>query len=319
MNRDPNDNVSVLSHILDATIAMVMLMSMAVLLMAVSSDSDASSGVTFGDFDEQESTVVATITRDATGDVDVPATITSGGKVYNVIGIHTESTPVLNEMTSLYVPESVSTIHTRLFHWDSPSLTSITVDPDNQVYSSDGGVLFSKDGTELISCPISLNGESYTVPNGVREIGNYAFYNCTGLRSLTVPSTIRSINSDAFSGIQFKDVDGSNIFSMIKLVGFKFEGEDGVLTKCNTGFKLDTNGGDTMPDVIGIEGKIISAGPKRDGYVFEDATGKITIELDAKLFQGRTVTPENKVRLYGEVDTKTSRPSEVDVEWFEVL
>ena len=200
MNRDPNDNVSVLSHILDATIAMVMLMSMAVLLMAVSSDSDASSGVTFGDFDEQESTVVATISRDATGDVVVPATITSGGKVYDVIGIHTESTPVLNGMTSLYVPESVSTIHTRLFHWDSPLLTSITVDPDNQVYSSDGGVLFSKDGTELISCPISLDGESYTVSNGVREIGNYAFKGCGDLESIILPEGLVSIGYSAFDG-----------------------------------------------------------------------------------------------------------------------
>ena len=200
MNRDPNDSVSVLSHILDATIAMVMLMSMAVLLMAASSDSDASSGVTFGDFDEQESTVVATISRDATGDVVVPATITSGGKVYDVIGIHTESTPVLNGMTSLYVPESVSTIHTRLFHWDSPLLTSITVDPDNQVYSSDGGILFSKDGTELISCPISLNGGSYTVPNGVREIGNYAFKGCGDLESIILPEGLVSIGYSAFDG-----------------------------------------------------------------------------------------------------------------------
>lgn len=90
----------------------------------------------------------------------------------------------------------------------------------------------------------------------------------------------------------------------------------------NTVVEVDTvakalKASDEAPCVL--EGKIISAGPKRDGYVFEDATGKITIELDAKLFQGRTVTPENKVRLYGEVDTKTSRPSEVDVEWFEVL
>ena len=68
-----------------------------------------------------------------------------------------------------------------------------------------------------------------------------------------------------------------------------------------------------------LEGNIISAGPKRDGYVFQDSTGKITIALEGRLFQGRTVTPEHTVRIYGEVDAKQSRDSEVEVERFEIL
>ena len=68
-----------------------------------------------------------------------------------------------------------------------------------------------------------------------------------------------------------------------------------------------------------LEGNIISAGPKRDGYVFQDSTGKITIALEGKLFQGRTVTPEHTVRIYGEVEAKQSRASEVEVERFEIL
>ena len=68
-----------------------------------------------------------------------------------------------------------------------------------------------------------------------------------------------------------------------------------------------------------LEGNIISAGPKRDGYVFQDSTGKINIALEGKLFQGRTVTPKDTVRIYGEVETKHSRDSEIDVERFEIL
>ena len=68
-----------------------------------------------------------------------------------------------------------------------------------------------------------------------------------------------------------------------------------------------------------LEGNIISAGPKRDGYVFKDSTGTIVIALEGKLFQGRTVTPEHTVRIYGEVETKQSRASEVEVERFEIL
>ena len=67
------------------------------------------------------------------------------------------------------------------------------------------------------------------------------------------------------------------------------------------------------------KGRIISAGPKRDGYVFQDSTGQITIALEGKLFQGRTVTPEHTVRIYGEVEAKHSRDSEIEVERFEIL
>ena len=68
-----------------------------------------------------------------------------------------------------------------------------------------------------------------------------------------------------------------------------------------------------------LEGRIISAGPKRDSYIFQDSTGQIGIDLDGKLFRGRTVTPDHTVRIYGEVETKLSRDSEVDVERFEIL
>ena len=38
------------------------------------------------------------------------------------------------------------------------------------------------------------------IPNGVTSIGDYAFYNCTGLTSITIPDSVTSIGSDAFSG-----------------------------------------------------------------------------------------------------------------------
>ena len=68
-----------------------------------------------------------------------------------------------------------------------------------------------------------------------------------------------------------------------------------------------------------LEGCIVSAGPEREEYVFQDATGKIVIEIDDELFHGRTVTPENVVRIWGEVDTKLARDSEVEVDRFEII
>lgn len=68
-----------------------------------------------------------------------------------------------------------------------------------------------------------------------------------------------------------------------------------------------------------LEGRIISAGPEHEDYVFQDATGKIVIELDDDLFHGRTVTPENIIRIWGEVDTKFAGDSEVEVDKFEIV
>ena len=39
-----------------------------------------------------------------------------------------------------------------------------------------------------------------------------------------------------------------------------------------------------------------------DNYLFEDATGSITVEIDDDEWRGQTVTPEDTVKLYGEVD-----------------
>jgi len=71
------------------------------------------------------------------------------------------------------------------------------VDPANSVYSSLGGVLFDKAQTTLIEFPEGRGG-SYAIPNSVTSIGDYAFYDCTSLTSVTIPSSVTSIGSHAF-------------------------------------------------------------------------------------------------------------------------
>ncbi len=68
-----------------------------------------------------------------------------------------------------------------------------------------------------------------------------------------------------------------------------------------------------------LEGKILASGPKHEMYLFQDSTGKISVEIDDDLFVGRVVTPENTVRLYGEVDTRLVGDPEVEVDVLEVL
>ena len=69
-----------------------------------------------------------------------------------------------------------------------------------------------------------------------------------------------------------------------------------------------------------LEGRLIEklAGSD-DKYVFEDSTGKVIVDIDHKKFAGRTVTPQNLVRLTGEVDVKHSGKRIVDVDMLEIL
>ncbi len=49
-------------------------------------------------------------------------------------------------------------------------------------------------------CLSRENIKNLVIENGVTRIGNYAFYNCTGLTSITIPESVTNIGSSAFSG-----------------------------------------------------------------------------------------------------------------------
>ena len=118
--------------------------------------------------------------------IDIPNSVTC-------IEIRAFSSSGLN---SLNIPNSVTNIGDEVFVY-CPNLTSIEVAKDNSYYSSIDGVLFNKDLTALISYPAGKRG-AYVIPNSVISIGNYAFYNCTGLTSVTIPNSVTSIGGYAF-------------------------------------------------------------------------------------------------------------------------
>ena len=56
---------------------------------------------------------------------------------------------------------------------------------------------------------------------------------------------------------------------------------------------------DDVPVVV--QGHIVQR-MGHEKYLFEDATGSITVEIDDDEWRGQTVTPADTVKLYGEVD-----------------
>lgn len=81
----------------------------------------------------------------------------------------------------------------------TPRLTTIDVDPDNANYTSDEGVLYTKDHSSLIAYPTAKNpGGSYAVLEGTTTIEQSAFENAQ-VATVTMPSTLRTIGSQAFT------------------------------------------------------------------------------------------------------------------------
>ena len=120
--------------------------------------------------------------------IEIPSSVTSigNGAFYRCISL-----------TSIEIPSSVTSIGNNAFRGCS-SLTSITVDDHNQAYLSIDGILFSKDRTILIRYPSGKTEVSYTIPEGVTSIGNYAFYSCDTLTSIEIPSSVMNIGDGAF-------------------------------------------------------------------------------------------------------------------------
>lgn len=78
------------------------------------------------------------------------------------------------------------------------------------------------------------------------------------------------------------------------------------------------NATDDAPCVL--EGRIIAKiKSRKNRYLFEDASGQVVVEIKRKTFAKQTVTPENLVRLEGEVDTDKRYPNEVDVDLLTVI
>ncbi len=100
-------------------------------------------------------------------------------------------------MTSVTLPASVEHISSNAFNRLS-KLSSILVASGNTRYSSEDGMLLSKDKTRLIRVPRTAT--SANIPQTVRHIEYNAFEDCSSLTSITFPDSLRSIYGYAFSG-----------------------------------------------------------------------------------------------------------------------
>jgi len=135
---------------------------------------------------------ITSVSTAISGDVIVPSRI--DGYTVNII----EKNAFWNcdKITSVTIPANVA-MDESVFG-NCTSLEAVIVEEGNQSHKSIDGILYTKDGTELVMYPAAKQGEKFVVPLDVTIIHNSAFQSCRSLKSVVIHKNVTTIGNMAF-------------------------------------------------------------------------------------------------------------------------
>ena len=114
-----------------------------------------------------------------------------------IIGRHAFSL-LDGSMSTVTIPASVTKIGEGAFRGNGGgSLKEINVEAGNKHFKSINGVLFSKNGKELLCYPSGKRDIFYKIPSKVQVIKAYSFGN-SALQTVEIPSSVKTIEDYAF-------------------------------------------------------------------------------------------------------------------------
>lgn len=100
------------------------------------------------------------------------------------------------KITSLFIPKTVSSIGGWIAHTNT--ITAFEVEAGSSYFKAVDGVLFTKDGSQLVEYPVNKSGTSYSVPSGVTNIKQAGFRG-KNLTSVTFPASLSKIEAYNFT------------------------------------------------------------------------------------------------------------------------
>ncbi|OIP83180.1 MAG: hypothetical protein AUK44_05975 [Porphyromonadaceae bacterium CG2_30_38_12] len=131
---------------------------------------------------------------------------------------------------------------------ESNNISSFVVNTSNPNYSSENGILYSKNKDTLFICPPAKQG-AVSIPSTVKLLGSYAFYNCSKLTgTVNIPASVDYIGYYAFYGCS-----SLNVFEVNPQNNY-FSAENGVLFSKNKdrliAYPILKNGTYSMPTTV---------------------------------------------------------------------
>ena len=100
-------------------------------------------------------------------------------------------------LTEMTIPDSVQKIGAGAFR-SCEALKEWPISPSNPYFKVDGNGLLTEDGKKLVACLASAR--EYRIPEGVTEIEDDVFMNCSFLESIVIPESVTKIGMQAFYG-----------------------------------------------------------------------------------------------------------------------
>ena len=193
-----------------------------------------------------------------------------------------------SSLTSITIPDSVTSIGGFAFFGCS-DLTSITIPFVGEKADGSGETHFGY----IFGAEYSTYNEDY-VPDSLKEviitggtnIGEQAFYNCSGLTSITIPDSVTSIGESAFSGCSglTSVIIGNGVTSIGKSAFYGCSGLTSI-TIPFVGEKADGSGSTSFDYIFGwtvpasLKEVTITGGTSIGNDAFKDCSGLTSITL----------------------------------------
>ena len=170
---------------------------------------DSASGLWF-EVDGSNAKIVWNNERDRTGTITVPATVTASDGQSLPVTYFDWRIIIFNKVTGISIPDSVTKIDHLYGRGQGDFLATIEVGSGNTEYCAINNVLYNKDKTQLLKAAPALTSvtieptvkiigvgafmyslvHTITIPEGVEEIGNYAFDHCGILAAINIPASV---------------------------------------------------------------------------------------------------------------------------------